>query len=180
MKNWGSWTIRTAVFGTLFLVTLAVWGQGGNPPANTEESRATSGHGMTPIEQTYKGSVEQQIKTLHEEGRQAALKGDAGFFEKYLARDYCGIGGDGRLRSKAETIADLKSGAIKFVSIDERDVKVNTYGNSAVVISEASVTLTMQGKPISGDYRATFVYVKQGGAWREVAHQVTPVMKQGQ
>lgn len=29
------------------------WGQGGNPPASTKESGATSGHGMTAVEQTY-------------------------------------------------------------------------------------------------------------------------------
>jgi len=179
MGNWGGWTVRILAWGTLFVSTLA-WGQGGNPPANTEESRATSGHGMTPIEQTYKGSVEQQIKTLHEEGRQAALKGDAAFFEKYLAATYFGIGGDGRLRSKAETVADLKSAAIKYNSIEEHDVKVNTYGGTAIVTFEASVNLTMQGKPMSGDYSATVVYVKQGGNWEEVAFQATPVMKQGQ
>ena len=36
-------------------------GQGGNPPASTKESGATSGHGMTAAEQTYKENAEQQI-----------------------------------------------------------------------------------------------------------------------
>jgi hypothetical protein len=35
------------------------------------------------------------------------------------------------------------------------------------------------GKPVGGDYRATFVYVKQGGDWREVAFQSTPVAQEG-
>ena len=48
----------------------AAWGQGGNPSASTKESGAISGHGMTAVEQTAKdsgGSVELQIKTLHEQ-----------------------------------------------------------------------------------------------------------------
>lgn len=79
----------------------------------------------------------------------------------------------------AESIQDLKSGGIKYESIDEHDVKVNAYGNTAIVSSMASVKLISNSKPISGDYRATFVYVKQGDNWREVAFQSTPVAQEG-
>jgi len=135
--------------------------------------------GYTGVEQAFKDNVEQQIRTLHDQGRQAALKGDAGFLEEHLAASYFGIGGDGRLRSKAESIQNVKSGSIKYESIDERDVKVDTYGNTAIVNSMASVKLISNGKPIAGEYRATFVYVKQGGDWREVAFQATPVPPEG-
>ncbi len=180
MKKLGAFAISIFV-GTLVLgVALpSAWGQGGNPPASTKESGQTSGHGYTAVEQTLQENVEQQIRTLHDQGRQAAMKGDAGFFEKHLAAGYFGIGGDGRLRTKAEAIQDFKSGGIKYEAIDERDVKVNTYGDTAVVNSMAAVKLTSNGKPIGGDYRATFVYVKQGGAWREVAFQATPVAQEG-
>ena len=175
MNSLGRWTSRIVVSGILFGGALSAWGQGGNPPASTQESGATSGHGMTAVEQTYKGAVEQQIKALHEQGRQAALKGDAVFFEKGLAQQYFGIGGDGRLRTKAEAIEDFKSGGVKYVSIDERDVRVETFGDTAIVNSTASVKATIQGKPVNGDYRATFVYVKEHGNWKEVAFQATPV-----
>src|SRR5260370_42272949 len=98
------------------LAASAAGGQGGNAPARTKESGATSGHGMTAVEQTAKGSggsVEQQIKTLHEQSRQAALKGDASFLEKYLTDNYVGIGGDGRKMPKEQNNQRLKSGALK-------------------------------------------------------------------
>ncbi len=167
--------IATLVLG---VGSLLAWGQGENPPADTKEVGQTSGHGVTLVELSGQRNVEQQIRTLHDQGRQAALKGDAGFFEKYLAAGYFGIGGDGKLRTKAESVQDFKSGDIKYESIDERDVKVNTYGNTAVVNSLASVKLIANGKPVGGDYRATFVYVKQGGDWREVAFQSTPVAQE--
>ena len=156
----------------------AAWGQGGNPSASTEESGAISGHGMTAIEQTAKesgGSVELHIKTLHEESRQAALKGDAGFLEKYLTDDYLGIGGDGRLITKDQDLQMLKSGAIKYEAIDERDVKVRVYGDTAIVSALASVKLTVDGKPIRSDHRATFVWVKQEGNWKEASFQATRI-----
>jgi hypothetical protein len=183
MKKLGAFAISIFVGALVLGVgSLPAWGQGENPPASTKEVGKTSGHGATLVEQVERnvpGNVEQQIRTLHDQGRQAALKGDAGFLEEHLAASYFGIAGDGRLRTKAESVQDLNSGGIKYASIDERDVKVNTYGNTAVVNSMASVKLTSNGKPIAGDYRATFVYVKQGGDWREVAFQATPVPPEG-
>ncbi len=160
------------------LAASAAWGQGGNPPARTKESAATSGHGMTAVEQTAKGSggsVEQQIKTLHEQSRQAALKGDASFLEKYLTDNYVGIGGDGRMITKDQDIQMLKSGTIKYEAIDERDVKVRVYGDTAILNALASLKLTVNGRPISGDHCATFVWVKQEGNWKEASFQATRV-----
>jgi uncharacterized protein (TIGR02246 family) len=176
MKRLGALTISIFFAASILgFGSLSAWGQGGNPPASTKESGQTSGRGYTAVEQTFNENVEQQIKALHDQSRQAALKGDASFFENHMAPDYFGIGGDGRMRTKAEAIQDLKSGSIHYASIDERDVKVNAYPNTAIVNSLASVKLTSHGKAIAGDYRATFVYVKQGGTWKEVAFQSTPV-----
>jgi Domain of unknown function (DUF4440) len=180
MKTLSGLTISICVGILIVSASLLAWGQGGNPPASTKESKATSGHGYTAVEQTSAANVEQEIKTLHDQSREAALKGDASFFEKCLANTYSGIGGDGRLRTKADTLQDLKSGGIKYESIDEHDVKINTYGNTAVLKSSASVKMTINGKPVNGDYRATFVYVKHGGKWEEVAFQATPVTAQSQ
>ena len=179
MKRLSRWTMRTLVVGMVVLGTLPAWGQGENPPDFAEESGATSDHGMTAVDQTYKEAVEQQIRSLHDQRRQAALKDDAGFFEKQLANQYLGVGADGRLRTKAETIQNFKSGAIKYEAIDERDVTVSTYGDAAIVNSTASVKGTIQGKPVNGNYHATFVYVKEGGSWREAAFELAPLVKQG-
>jgi uncharacterized protein (TIGR02246 family) len=133
---------------------------------------------VVPLAWSRYGTVEEQIKTLHEQGRQAALKGDASFAEKYLTDDYVGIGGEGRSFTKDETVQMYKSIAIKVEAIDERDVRVRVYGDTAIVNALASVKLTVDGKPVSGDHRATFVWVKQKGKWREASFQVTPVMPQ--
>jgi uncharacterized protein (TIGR02246 family) len=132
---------------------------------------------MTAVEQSGKssGSVEQQIKTLQEQGRQAALKGDWSFVEKCFADDYIGVGGNGQLRTKAEVIQMFKSASLKYESINQRVLKIRTYGDTAVVNTEAAVKLRLNGKPSSGDFRAIFVWVKQKGKWKEVAFQVTRV-----
>jgi hypothetical protein len=131
MKTLGGLTIAIGMAILALAASLSAWGQGGNPPANTKESKQTSGHGL-----------------------------------------------DGPLRTKADVLQDFKSGGIKYESIDERDVKINTYGDTAILNSIATVKLTSNGKPVNGDFRATFVYVKHGSKWEEVAFQSTPVMAQ--
>jgi len=56
--------IVLAVVAICLLAAPSALGQGGNPPASTKGSGATSGKGMTAVEQTGKakgGNVEQQI-----------------------------------------------------------------------------------------------------------------------
>jgi hypothetical protein len=49
--------IAPVLFAVCLLVVPLAWSQGGNPPTSTKESGATSGHGMTAVEQTGKTST---------------------------------------------------------------------------------------------------------------------------
>ncbi len=165
------------LFAFSLLVASLVWGQGANPPASTKES-GTSGHGMTAAEQTSQssgGTVEEEMKALQGQLRQATLKGDTSFFEEYWADDYVAIHGDGKLSTKAQEIENFKSGAIKYESIEVREAKIRTYGDTVVAIWLGSVKATINGKPYSGDFRNTRVWVKQNGNWRIVVFQTTRV-----
>ena len=94
------------------LVSTPVSGQRANSLAGARESRSTSGRGGTAAGQTAKGSgetAEQQIKTLLPQLKQAILKSDTDFFEKYYADDYIAIHGNGALTTKAQEIENFKS-----------------------------------------------------------------------
>jgi hypothetical protein len=151
--------------------------QGNNPPASTKEAGQTSGHGMTMSEsgQPRGSGAEDQIRQLDAQMRQSALKGDATVLEKYLAPNYIAIGADGREVTREEAIQMRKSGKTKNDNIDVRDTKVRMYGNTAIVTHDAYVKLTQNGQPISGEHRATFVWVKQGGKWQVASFSAVPV-----
>jgi uncharacterized protein (TIGR02246 family) len=173
--------IILALVAFYLLATPLTLGQGGNPPASTKESGATSGRGMTAVEQTGKGgdgNAEQQITALSDQYVQAYLKGDTSFFEKYDADDATIIHSAGRLITKAEEIenfksGDFKSGALKLESIDVRERKIRAYGDTVVVTGLASIKGTRNGEPFSFDVRDTWVWVKQNGDWKVVAFQAT-------
>jgi uncharacterized protein (TIGR02246 family) len=124
------------------------------------------------------GSAEQQIKALQDQLVQATLHGDTTFFEKHLADDYTAIHGDGKLSSKAQEIANLKSAANKYEALDVHHRKIRIYGDTAVVTSQASIKATINGKAFSGEYSSTRVWVKQKGGWKSVAFQSTRVAGQ--
>ncbi len=123
----------------------------------------------------------QEIERLEEQARQAALKGDISFVEKYTASDYVAIMGNGRSHGKAEEIQNRQSGGLTYQTIDVHELKIRIYGDTAVCNSLASVKLTVQekgyktyyNKEYSGDYRFTRVWVKQGGDWKLVSFQST-------
>ena len=161
---------------SLLVVSLA-WAQGGNPPASTKESKATSGHGLTAVEQTGKGggNAEEQIKTLADQFNKAYAKADTGFMEKYFADEFTAIHSDGKLSTKAQEIANIKSSSLKWDSVDVHERKIHAYGDTAVVIGLASSKGTLGGKPYTGDYRTTEIWVKHNGNWKIVAFQSTRV-----
>jgi hypothetical protein len=130
---------------------------------------------VVPLAWSQGGNVEQQIKKLTDQLFAAELKVDTDSYGKLLADDYTGIYPSGTLVTKAQDIEDLKSGALKYESIDLREIKIRAYGYTAVAVSLVSVKSTRGGKSISADYRVTRVWVKRKGNWKSVAFQATRV-----
>ena len=122
-----------------------------------------------------KGDAEEQITKLSDEGKEAALKNDASWIEKNATDDYVTILANGAMASKADVVQMRKSGDVKYDSIDVSDRKVRTYGNTAVMNATATIKGTMKGNDISGTYRITQVWVKQGGGWKVANMQSTKV-----
>jgi ketosteroid isomerase-like protein len=122
-----------------------------------------------------KGSVEQQIQDVLEQRRQAALKADAAFLDANTADDYLRISPNGRLLTKAEYLEATKNGGLKYQSIEQRDLKIQVYGNIAVTTSVADLKGTNQGQDVSGSYRISQVFVKRGGKWLAVHFHASPM-----
>ncbi len=89
--------------------------------------------------------------------------------DRIVAPDYTLIGPSGEVVSRAQALADLKSGADKYASLTMADVKVRVFGNAAVVTGRATVKEQYKGKDVSGQLRYTDVFVKRNGRWQAVA-----------
>jgi ketosteroid isomerase-like protein len=119
--------------------------------------------------------AEQQVKQLEQQVRTAVIKGDTSVLEKYLSDDYVAIAPNGQETDKSRSIQDLKNGTMKYSAIDVTDDRVRMYGDTAIYTGHANVKMTVNGQPQPGELRATIVWVKQGGQWKRVSFQATPV-----
>ena len=121
-------------------------------------------------------SADQQIQKLLDQRRDAALKGDASALEATTSADYVRVGPEGGLMNKTEYLDALKSGSLKFQSIDLKgDSKIQNYGNAAVSTGSADLKGTYKGRDISGSYRISQVLVKRNGKWQVVHLQATKI-----
>jgi len=121
-------------------------------------------------------AAEQEVRQTIEKYRTALLQKDAATLERIWADDYTFTNGAGEIHSKADRLANLKSGATSLDSIsEEEDMKVRIHENVAVATSRVTIKGQYSGKQTSGQYRSIHVWVKGATGWQLVANQITPV-----
>ena len=119
-------------------------------------------------------SVEQALTKMEHDWTDAALKKDAAALDKILADDWVGQGSTGT-STKAQALAELKSGDNKLDSQTLGDIKVRVFGSTAVVTGSDDEKSSYKGKDTSGHYVWTDVFMKRNGRWQAVASQGTLV-----
>jgi len=117
------------------------------------------------------GADEAALRGLEEKWDAANLKGDAAALGAILADTFISTNAEGKTRTKAELLAELKSGTIKFQTSKVEDMKVFLYGDAAVVNGKWTGKFMLKGKPVDTVERFTDTFVRQNGQWRAVASQ---------
>jgi hypothetical protein len=121
------------------------------------------------------GKVESQLIQAEKDRFAAMTKVDAAALTRLLADDLTYVHSNANLQTKAQFIADLKSGDIKYVSIvpTEADWKVRIAGTTALVVGTAAVHVIDHGTDLTFRIRYTNVHVNRGGRWQMLAWQAT-------
>ena len=96
--------------------------------------------------------------------------------DSLLADDYTAINANGILQTKEEWLASLRSGRVRFTTLDISDRKVRFYGETAVVTSRAQVQGTGLDGGAFGSFRYTRVYVRNAeGKWKIVSFEASRI-----
>jgi len=130
---------------------------------------------LVPVAGSQAADPEQEIRALEERRIGAILKGDTAFLETHFADDYTAIRGDGKLTTKKQEIESFRAGITKYESIDEHELVIRIYGDTAIANARSTIRATINGRPYSGDVRNTRVWVRQRGSWKLVTFQATRV-----
>jgi ketosteroid isomerase-like protein len=119
-------------------------------------------------------AIKKEILKLEDDQHVAFVNGDAGIIDRMYADDAALTYADGKLITKAQLLADIRSGKHKLYQVTHDNLKMEMYGNTVVVTGHSTATGTMYNTPRV----LTNVYVKLNGQWKLVAHHVTYVAKE--
>jgi ketosteroid isomerase-like protein len=123
------------------------------------------------------GKDEESLMQMEREWVEAAQKKDAATLDRILADDWVGQGPTGTA-TKAQALAELKSGDNKLESITLGNMKVRVFGDAAVVTGSDDEKSSYKGKDTSGHYTWTDFFVKRQGRWQAAASQGTRTTQQ--
>jgi uncharacterized protein (TIGR02246 family) len=109
---------------------------------------------------------------------EALRKADAAALERLWAEDYVFINAHGDKLTRADRLANIRTGATAFDSLahvpQEEEIKV--YGDVAVYTTLLSIKGRYSGEGQQGSSRALVVWIRREGRWQQIASQQTPVV----
>ena len=111
------------------------------------------------------------VAAIHQAEREicaAYERGDADWLEQHLDPSFTLTGSTGKLTTRAEEVADLRSGT-RYAAFRNRDTHVRLYGDAAVVTGTTHVEGQAEGKPYALDFQFTDTYVRRPQGWVIVA-----------
>jgi hypothetical protein len=114
--------------------------------------------------------VEQELIKLSNEWNDAMAKRDVAKLDRILSDDWVSAGSEEAVATKAQFLADVKSGAYSLSSTVVNEMKARVYGNAAVVITHyTTVGERYKGKDVSGSYWTIDTWIRRGGRWQCIA-----------
>jgi ketosteroid isomerase-like protein len=130
-----------------------------------------------PAAPSKNASVEQELIKLEEGWADASVKCDVAFLDRIFADDYMNTDTEGSVSTKAQEIANLKSGDLKVTSSVSDEYKVRVYGKAAVVTGRCTFKAQYKGKDSSSQFRWTDTWVKGAGGWQCVASHESKIVE---
>lgn len=113
------------------------------------------------------------ITTLENAWNLAEARRDVSALNDLLGSNLVYTDIDGSFMNKQQFLDSAKNSPVDGNSIENENVTVHMYGNSAVVTGEYREKGTMHGKPLLRRGRFTDTWVKENGTWLCVASQST-------
>ena len=120
---------------------------------------------------------EQALMKIQHEWAEARVKGDSSYTRRIEADDCTIVWPDGTIVNKRGDLESM-TGDIVFSEFKIHNLLVRLYGDTGIVVGEGIIK-AHKGKQdlLVGKFVWTDTFVKQGGQWKVVASQITPVLE---
>ncbi len=122
-------------------------------------------------------SQENKLLVMEHLWNEAQVNRDSRALDGMIGANFINTEYDGEVSDKAKFLADIKDPQFKPSTLTIQDLKVNMYGDSAVVAGIYHTKGTYQGKPYEHFGRFTDTWVFTEGRWQCVASHTSLVKK---
>lgn len=128
---------------------------------------------MTQMQPAAQGSAADAVKAAEMARFAAQTTNDFKALDALLGDDLVYTHSSAAVDGKASYIESMRSGAVKYESIEPRDLKIRVYGTTAVITGEGRFKVTARGQALDNQLRFTDVWVLRDGRWQMVSWQST-------
>lgn len=120
-----------------------------------------------------------QLLRLGEDWAAAELHGDTASLERILANDFIAIGPRGFMLTKEQWLSRHDSGSLTYEAFAWDEVSVRVHGEAAVMIGRQTARAVYEDgdvrHEIQDQFRATIVFVEEGGLWLLLGLHLSPI-----
>ena len=119
--------------------------------------------------------VEDELREVDLQRIEALRSGDTAALGRLYADDFMMITSTGEIRTKQDQLRDIASGHFQHQGPPPKILRLRVYGDVAVVESESTGELLVDGQPDNIVRRYTRVYIKTHGHWQLSATHISRV-----
>ena len=101
----------------------------------------------------------------YEDQRRAMVAGDADTLDELLADDFALVHMTGYRQPKAEWLADVRSGAMTYHSMEDVDVSVDVSGDAPEVTARTRTAATIWGASGTWPLQLRIAFRRAGASW---------------
>lgn len=124
---------------------------------------------------THSANPDDLLKQLDKACVDAMVQSNIDALSMIEADEFTFVTPDGAIMNKEQDLATLRSGDLKYESVELQDVAVRVFGDTGVVTGRANVKGRIKTYDISGSYRYTVTFVRRAARWQAVASQMTRI-----
>ena len=160
-----------------FFVACGDQGGANNKAANAGNSSNAANAANTATAPANTAAMQAELQKLMDATQAALSKNDADALDKIYAENYMTVNQDGTVANRADRLAAIKSGDVKYESavFSEQNFRFNPEGTGAIGITKLTIKGTFKGKPMDGVYRVTGIYSKTKDGWKLAGSQTTRI-----
>ena len=120
---------------------------------------------------------ETKLLVLEHMWNEAQVNRDSAALDALVASRFVNTEWDGEVSDKQKFLADIKDPLFKPTLANIQDVKMNFFGDTAVVTGTYRTAGTYQGRPYDHIGRFTDTWILDGGKWQCVASHTSLIKK---